>query len=132
MQAGKAAYNLVQRLEAWYGSFHADRSEQKAGVHIPPYPARKKGRPELSYLDFPKGQPPNSLNAGTIMAISVQPFFLSGSDAIYLKNGFLCFRKRKKNSAAYQPVTESRLSQAFGVQTQSGGAPAGSLYYQII
>ena len=78
-------YNLVQRLEAWYGSFHADRSEQKAGVHILPYPARKKGRPELSYLDFPKGQPPNSLNAGSIMAIAVPPFFLSGSDAIYLK-----------------------------------------------
>ena len=132
MQAGKAAYNLVQRLEAWYGSFHADRSEQKAGVHILPYPARKKGRPGLSCLDFPKGQPPNSLNAGSIRAIAVRPFFLSGSDAIYLKCGFLCFRKQKQNSAAYQTVTESRLSQAFGVQIQSGGAPADSLYCQII
>lgn len=54
------------------------------------------------------------------MAIAVPPFSLSGSNAVYLKYGFLWFQKRKKNNAAYQQVTESRLSQAFVVQTQSG------------
>lgn len=61
---------------------------------------------------------------------------LAGAEGVLdienLKYGFLWFQKRKKNNAAYQQVTESRLSQAFVVQTQSGSAPSDSLYCQII